>query len=166
MTQNNSMLTGGCQCGAVRFMAERVGSSSVCHCRMCQKAFGSVFGALASTYGLVWTRGAPKYFQSSNKVRRGFCGDCGTPLTYEALGRSPEQEIEVAVGTFDHPGIAAPTVQVNLRDRQPVFEHLSSLPVRMGAAAARHDAHNATIVSHQHPDHDTAAWPPKEGFPA
>ncbi len=34
-------LTGGCQCGAVRFSVGRLGRASVCHCRMCQKAFGS-----------------------------------------------------------------------------------------------------------------------------
>ncbi len=34
-------LTGGCQCGAVRFRAAHLGRASLCHCRMCQKAFGN-----------------------------------------------------------------------------------------------------------------------------
>ena len=35
-------LTGGCQCGAVRYeWLEQPAYSSVCHCRMCQKASGS-----------------------------------------------------------------------------------------------------------------------------
>jgi hypothetical protein len=34
-------ITGGCQCGAVRYRIEGdLGRASICHCRMCQKAFG------------------------------------------------------------------------------------------------------------------------------
>ena len=66
-------LTGGCQCGAVRFSAKRLGRASICHCRMCQKAFGGFFGPLVTAFDVDWTRGAPAWFQSSNKVRRGFC---------------------------------------------------------------------------------------------
>ena len=42
--------TGGCQCGAVRYSlrAARLGSR-ICHCRMCQKAFGGFFGPLVRT---------------------------------------------------------------------------------------------------------------------
>src|SRR5258708_2636238 len=65
MLQDNSLLTGGCQCGAVRFRVERLGGAAICHCRMCQKAFGGFFGPLVSGYGVVWTRNEPDYFQSS-----------------------------------------------------------------------------------------------------
>ena len=41
--------TGGCQCGAVRFRIKgKLGRPSICHCRMCQKQFGSFFGALVT----------------------------------------------------------------------------------------------------------------------
>lgn len=50
---------------------------------------------------LEWTRGSePKYWDSSEYARRGFCSACGTPLTYEPHGRVPG----VAAGAFDHPG--------------------------------------------------------------
>ncbi len=61
--------TGGCQCGAIRFRIEgALGDASVCHCRMCQKAFGSFYAPLVNVRDakLVWTRGEPKKFQSSN----------------------------------------------------------------------------------------------------
>ena len=71
------MLTGGCQCGAIRFaLSAPPKKVSICHCRMCQKAFGGYFAPLVSSRGheLTWTRGALKYYQSSNFVKRGFCG--------------------------------------------------------------------------------------------
>src|SRR5690606_31950754 len=88
--------TGGCQCGAVRFRVTRLGRPSICHCRMCQKAFGGFFGPLVTAHNAVWTRGEPKWFQSSNAARRAFCGDCGTPLAYET-----RFGLELAIGAFD-----------------------------------------------------------------
>lgn len=152
--------TGGCQCGAVRFAVEEgFGRASICHCRMCQKAFGNAFGPLVTARGLVWTRGAPKYFRSSNKVRRGFCGDCGTPLTYEfqADTAAPWPEglkPEVAICTLDDPAAVPPVIQVGTESRLPWFETLASLPGRSDDELARVDSFYRGIVSHQHPDHD------------
>ena len=154
-------LTGGCQCGAVRFRVKRLGRASICHCRMCQKAFGGFFGPLVTGFGVTWTRGEPAWFQSSNKVRRGFCGQCGTPLAYD-FGASA---IELAIGALDDPEAAAPTVQVNPHDRLSYFDGLMSLPVRQPGEVPKADAFLVGIVSHQHPDHDTETWPPGEGFP-
>ena len=98
--------TGGCQCGAVRFRVEGVlTDSSICHCRMCQKAFGAYYAPLVSTRGaeLTWTRGQPKTFRSSNFASRGFCEHCGTPLTYEA-----PDGIAIAAGACDDPTLLPP----------------------------------------------------------
>ncbi len=155
--------TGGCQCGAVRFRAESLGRGSICHCRMCQKATGGFFGAYITGRGVVWTRGEPKYFLSSNKVRRGFCGDCGTPLTFEQLEGLPQGQLELSIAAFDQPSLAAPVIQVNLEGKLPFVDHLGDLPA-MTDPPAHWVAFKASVVSHQHPDHDTATWPPAEGF--
>ena len=152
-------LTGGCQCGAVRFRVESLGRGSICHCRMCQKAFGGFYAPLVSSFGVTWTRGAPAYFQSSNKVRRGFCAACGTPLTYELLDRRDHEEIEVAIAAFDEPERAAPAIQVNPADKLSFVDSLSALPTRH--EDSEQAAFNASVVSYQHPDHDTAVWPPQ-----
>jgi len=149
-------LTGGCQCGAVRFATKLVGRASICHCRMCQKAFGSFFGPLVTTHDGHWTRGEPKWFQSSNSARRAFCGDCGTPLAYET-----RFGLELAIGAFDHPEAVAPQVQVNPHDKLSFVEHLHELPWRDDGGSDWGDF-MAGIHSNQHPDHDTADWPPKE----
>ena len=52
--------TGGCQCGAVRFrVTGELGRPTICHCRMCQKAFGAFFGPLVSVK-VAKTRGPKK----------------------------------------------------------------------------------------------------------
>ena len=154
---NATSFSGGCQCGAVRFRVGQLGRPSICHCRMCQKAFGSFFGPLVTAHDLTWTRGAPRYFASSNKVRRGFCGDCGTPLSYEYGGPA-----EIAIGAFDNPVVAAPVIQVNPADKQPFFDGLCALPTRRPEEQPEAEAFKVGIVNFQHPDHDTAEWPPRE----
>ena len=151
----NEAATGGCQCGAVRFRASRFGRASICHCRMCQKAFGGFFGPLVTAYDLEWTRGEPRRFASSDKVHRGFCADCGTPLTYETGG-----PVEVAIGALDDPNVAPPSIQVNPTDKLPFFDGLCALAMRTPGTDPEQEAFNALLTSYQHPDHDTRDWPP------
>jgi len=150
--------TGGCQCGAVRFRVEGdLGEASICHCRMCQKATGGFFGPYVSAPdGVTWTRGARKLFQSSNQVRRGFCGDCGTPLTFEFGGASTG----LAIGALDRPADVKLSEQLASSARMPYFAELSSLPIH-AEDEPRAAKHLASIVSYQHPDHDTETWPLK-----
>ena len=162
MSRTDGPLTGGCQCGAVRFRAERLGGAAICHCRMCQKAFGGFFGPLVTAYGVAWTRGEPSWFRSSDRALRGFCNRCGTPLAYD-FGASA---VELSIGAFDDPALATPTIQVNPADKLSFFDTLMSLPTRQPGESPKADEFKLDIVSHQHPDHDTAAWPPAGGFPA
>ena len=155
--------SGGCQCGAVRFsISGALGRASICHCRMCQKAFGAFYAPLVAVGDaeLTWTRGALKHFQSSNLVKRGFCADCGTPLTYEA----PVGGVALAIGAFDHPELIKPTIQYGTEAR---IDWLSDLD---GLSSCRTDEDEdegvqelmSSLHSLQHPDHDTAAWPLKD----
>lgn len=150
-----SLNTGGCQCGAVRFRCEgEMGRASICHCRMCQKAFGSFFAPLVSVHKakLAWTRGEPSHFQSSRTIRRGFCKDCGTPLTYEHPGG-----VELAIGAFDHPEKFEPQVQVNFECRLPWIETLFE------KRAITPPIETNDMVSFQHPDCDVPDWTPPSG---
>ncbi len=99
----SSRLTGGCQCGAVRFACDAPPENvHVCHCRMCQKAVGGPFAVICpvSKASFRLTRGEMAWFQSSEVARRGFCRTCGTPMAFDY----PEDEgIGLLVGTFDQP---------------------------------------------------------------
>jgi hypothetical protein len=152
--------TGGCQCGAVRFRIEgTLGEASICHCRMCQKAFGNFFAPLvdARHEDLTWTRGQPTYYASSDVVDRGFCNRCGTPLVF-AYRDYPL--IGLAIGAFDEPGRVPVTKQHWTRDKIPGFEKLHALP-----GGAEDDPEFADVIAeidasnHQHPDHDMKEWP-------
>jgi hypothetical protein len=124
---------------------------------MCQKAFGGLFGALVSAdlAHLTWTRGQPSLFRSSPKVKRGFCAKCGTPLTYHHPGG-----VELAIGAFDQPERLEPQVQVNHDKRLPWIDQLLEKP---SVSTSDMEAFFASVVSYQHPDHDTATWPPEDG---
>lgn len=156
---NKPVYSGGCQCGAVRFRVEgALGDASVCHCRMCQKAFGAFYAPLVSVPGarLVWTRGAPKTFRSSNHASRGFCDNCGTPLTYEA-----PDGIALAIGAFDTPQEIAPAIQWGIEAKLPYVDGIAALPGQATMADEAAASFLADLVSYQHPDHDTEQWPPE-----
>ena len=146
--------TGGCQCGAVRYalLAEPYGAH-ICHCRMCQKAFGGPFAPLAiiDLGDFEWTRGRPATFASSATVERGFCTDCGTPLTYR---ETTADRIDISLGSLDQPARVRPATQIGIEGRLSWFADLAGLPEKMTEAAIGADR-LARIESRQHPDHDT-----------
>lgn len=151
-------LSGGCQCGAVRYRVEgTVVDAGVCHCRMCQKAGGNFGMAFFRAPTLVFTRGAPAVFQSSPDVVRGFCARCGTPL----FMRGGDGAYDMTVGTLDHPD-SVPTMksQVGIESRCLWFATLSSVPV-YPTQPDDEGGEAGPTRSFQHPDHDTAEWPPR-----
>ena len=84
------MLTGGCLCGRIRFVAPATPRFEVnCHCRICQKVTGSGYTPVAAfAQESVVIEGEIKYYErrgdSGGKVWEGFCPDCGARLTGKA----------------------------------------------------------------------------------
>ena len=156
--QRRPVLTGGCQCGAVRYALYSLPrGTTICHCRMCQKACGGPFEALAPVVraDFAWTRGPAGTFRSSSIVERDFCSSCGTPLTYRNLGRD---RVSVTVGSLDEPARAGPVGQYGLESRLPW-----STPALLELPGVETDASYAGLTSYQHPDHDTQSWSPQHG---
>jgi hypothetical protein len=164
-TATGAILSGGCQCGRVRYAATGApGDVSVCHCRMCQKAVGGPFATLAM-FGpdrMRWIRGRPAVFRSSTIATRLFCADCGTPLAYV---NDDTDKTEVTAGSFDTPEQIQPTRATGNERRLHWIGTLATL-----AAQTTDELYPArkksSIVSFQHPDSDTpAAWTPPRGAP-
>jgi hypothetical protein len=123
-------LTGGCQCGAVRFTAHAKSDEAYyCHCRMCQRAFGNVFAAYVNVAkdALTWDKGPPAYYASSKIARRGFCSTCGTPLTFEY---DESKVMDLAVGALDEPERLRPVMHVGVESRVAAFHREDGLPVK------------------------------------
>ena len=121
-------LTGGCQCGAVRYKVQTPElGGSYCHCRMCQKASGGVFGTFLEVdrEKLVWTDGEASVYRSSKIATRGFCGACGTPLyfAYDDGGR-----VDLTVGALDEPELVTPRYHFAIESRLDHLHHLDDLP--------------------------------------
>ena len=121
--------SGRCLCGKVQFeLRGKQRWVAHCHCASCRRNTGS---AVATFVGyekeqLTYTRGERTFFQSSPGVQRGFCADCGTPLTYES-DRCPE-EVHLYVSTLDEPGAYRPQVHVFVAERIPWMELADELP--------------------------------------
>src|SRR5918998_3651966 len=149
--ERTPVMTGGCQCGAVRYAlyAEPTGAS-ICHCRMCQKAFGNYFAPLTGVRpkDFAWTRGEPGIFKSSELVERGFCRDCGTPLSFRYVEKD---RITVSVGSLDEPARIRVEKQYGIESRLPAFATLHELP---GATTEESMPSEwlPKLASRQHPD--------------
>jgi len=151
MSETKPAMTGGCQCGAVRYALFETPESTVCHCRMCQKAVGGPFAALSKVpmARFAWTRGQPAKFQSSSAAERHFCAACGTPLTFHFLDGDA---IEVTTGSLDTPAVVPITKNFGIEARLPWIGLL--LPGELPEVSTMDHA-TRVVVSLQHPDFDT-----------
>ena len=151
--------SGGCQCGAIRFRVEgKLDDASVCHCRMCQKAFGGFYAPLVSLRHakLTWTRGSPKMFQSSNFVSRGFCANLRHAANIRGAGRHCRRDRRLRCARNDRFRVYSGAS----RRKLPYVDHIHELPAKRTLDDATATHFLANLVSYQHPDHDTDNWPP------
>lgn len=156
-------VSGGCQCGAVRYhVSGQLEGAHLCHCRMCQKAAGNYFMPLASATEAEFaiTRGEPAWFQSSDPVKRGFCQHCGTPLFFKTIG---SDTIAVTLGSLDDPSAVEPESNDGVESRVRFF---ASLAGKLDRFSDRPDLKGGLeairLSNHQHPDYDTVEWPLKD----
>jgi len=143
--------TGGCQCGAVRYaLYVAPQNAHVCHCRMCQRATGGLFAALvgAPKSDFAWTQGAPAFFASSNLAQRGYCRDCGTPLSFAY--DTPEARLYVTIGSLDAPEATPVIIQYGVESRLSWVRFCEDvLSEETGAANPAAAAFFATLESRQ-----------------
>ena len=87
-----------------------------------------MFAALAGCAKdrLEWTQGKPSFFASSNLAQRGYCRECGTPLTFSYL--TPEARIYVTIGSLDDPELAAIEIQYGVESKLSWVELCEDVP--------------------------------------
>lgn len=102
-------LTGGCNCGTVRFeVTGPPASASYCHCKRCQRRSGAAASANAhpapDTFRIVAGEDRLRVWSPDDGGEKWVCGDCGSSL----FGRNPNHAdpIGIRMGAFDSdPGI-------------------------------------------------------------
>lgn len=121
-------MSGGCQCGRVRFTANvETGDAYACHCSMCRKATGGAWAALVrvSMDSIQWN-GKPDWHQSSAIAHRPFCSHCGSPLGFAYV--EDMSMIDLTVGSFDEPERFRPAKNYAVETMLPAWADLSGLP--------------------------------------
>ena len=126
-------MKGGCACGKVRFTATiHDDEAYLCHCRMCQRATGSVSIAFKSVkQAEVEWDGEPDWYDSSPIAERSFCAKCGTSLGFRFKEGSDKMDLSVAA--FEHPSrfkpqhhFGAESIQRNWLNTEGLPEHKTS----------------------------------------
>lgn len=108
----------GCLCGAVRM---RVPDEEIwaawCHCEDCRRATGAPAGAWIGYRAsrVQWLGDAPRKYRSSAHGSRGFCGRCGSTISYE--DDRLEDELYIAAGVLDNPEAVRPRAHAWDRSR-------------------------------------------------
>jgi len=101
-------LAGGCACGRVRYSVTVENHDAyLCHCRMCQRATGSVSIAFTGVKqaNVRWDS-EPDWYDSSPIAERPFCRECGTSLGFRFKDGSDSMDLTVA--SLDDPSRFVP----------------------------------------------------------
>lgn len=130
------IMTGGCQCGRVRYEAEIASDDAYwCHCHMCQKATGGIAAAFVqvSPAAVRWLS-APDWYQSSPIARRPFCAACGSPLGFAWADGTGDMDL--TIGSFDDPSRFRPIAHYGCESLHQAWLDTSHLPRHSTAETA------------------------------
>lgn len=110
-------------------VGEPLGHPDACHCRQCRKTSGHYWASVDVRRESIVVAGEVRWFQSSERVRRGFCGTCGSSLFWDAAGR---ERMAVAMGAFDGPTGTHLGMHIFVADKGDYYDIADGLPQRAG----------------------------------
>ena len=123
----SEQMTGGCACGRIRYTASVADDDAyLCHCRMCQRATGSISIAFKNfrKADIVWDR-EPDWYRSSPIAQRPYCRECGTSLGFAF----PDSEnMDLTVGSFDDPSRYRPRHHFGVESMHRAWINTGGLP--------------------------------------
>lgn len=119
---------GSCLCGGVRFEVRGdLPPPNACHCSKCRKHTGHYEAGTDVPRSAVTVTGEEKltWFQSSEKVRRGFCSICGSSLFFDP----PALDwIGIMMGAFDTPTNTKLAYHIFVADKGDYYDITDGLP--------------------------------------
>lgn len=124
------MPSGSCLCGAVKIeVSIPLAPADACHCSQCRKQTGHYFASTNVPRGALTVTGEDKvgWYQSSQKVRRGFCTICGSVLFWDP----PERDwTSVAMGCFEAPTGSHLEIHIFTAEKGDYYEIADGVPQR------------------------------------
>ena len=120
-------MRGGCACGRIDFTAEVDSFDAyLCHCRMCQRATGSVSIAFVNLpkAAVVWST-EPDWYASSPIAQRPFCAQCGTSLGF---AYPDSDKMDLTIASFDDPSRFVPTAHFGAERMHEAWIDTRDLP--------------------------------------
>jgi len=122
------MPKGFCLCGAVSFEVEgALAPPDACHCTLCRRQSGHYWASTNVPRAALTVRGGENvnWYQSSEKVRRGFCATCGSVLFWDP----PHKDwTSIAMGAFDAPTGTELEMHIFTADKGDYYEIADGLP--------------------------------------
>jgi hypothetical protein len=123
------MISGSCKCGAVRYEIDGAPvMTALCHCTMCRRANAAptVAWAMFRIAQVTFTGERPTEYASSAEARRGFCGRCGSQISFTASFLPGL--IDITIGSLDQPQAMAPRFHYWDSQRLPWLQFADGLP--------------------------------------
>lgn len=130
-------MSGRCACGAVRWRAPGpVLWAGHCHCESCRRATSSPLTSFfgVSRTSVQWIGKMGEIWSSGRRVRRQFCADCGTQMTYQS--ETWPEETHLYATTLDNPAAFEPKAHFHYAERVPWLAVADDLPKYEGTAEA------------------------------
>jgi hypothetical protein len=124
---------GSCLCGAVSFLVDgQLTPPDACHCSQCRKTSGHYWASTDVPRAALAISGEDQlaWYRSSEKVKRGFCRNCGSPLFWDAAGR---QNISISMGAFEEPTKTHLEKHIFVPDKGDYYDIADGLP-RFGSS--------------------------------
>lgn len=116
-------LTGGCQCGQVRYEVRKAPVAFyLCHCTECQRHTSSAYGESlrveSASVVITGTLRTTRRGSESGTVRLGdFCPECGVRIQHRSEG-NPDH-LNIKAGTLDDTSWLVPAAHIWVRSKQP-----------------------------------------------
>ena len=125
------MHKGSCLCGAVTFEVNgELGVGEGCHCVQCRKWTGHFLASTEVKRSALTVHGIEhlKWHHSSEKVRRGFCSECGPPLFFDPVDQEKHDWLGISLGAFDKPTGTRMALHIFVAEKGDYYEITDGLP--------------------------------------
>lgn len=117
-----------CLCGLVKIeVSGNLPAPTACHCKNCRKHSGHFEASVDLPRTAISINGSEnvKWYQSSEKVRRGFCAHCGSTLFWDPIFKD---WTSIAMGAFDGPTHTKLEKHIFVADKGDYYDIADGLP--------------------------------------